>query len=67
MYTWLKMTDVHYISKVCYLIKQTSGCRWCLFTNKRFKVSKIFIKEPGTVACAVILATGTVDIGCLQW
>jgi hypothetical protein len=22
---------------------------------------------PGTVACAVILATGTVDIGCLRW
>ncbi len=24
-------------------------------------------KKTGTVACAVILATGTVDIGCLQW
>jgi hypothetical protein len=23
--------------------------------------------KPGTVACAVILATGTVDIGCLRW
>jgi hypothetical protein len=33
---------IHYISKICYLIKQTSGCSWCLFTNERLKVSKIF-------------------------
>ncbi len=26
-----------------------------------------YIMYPGTVACAVILATGTVDIGCLRW
>ncbi len=25
------------------------------------------MNKPGTVACAVILATGTVDIGCLRW
>ena len=24
-------------------------------------------EDLGTVACAVILATGTVDIGCLRW
>jgi hypothetical protein len=25
------------------------------------------MEKPGTVACAVILATGTVEIGCLRW
>jgi hypothetical protein len=28
---------------------------------------KVPLKKPGTVACAVILATGMVDIGCLRW
>jgi hypothetical protein len=35
-------------------------------TNMYSKV-KIQKCKPGTVACAVILATGMVDIGCLLW
>jgi hypothetical protein len=39
---------------------------------KRKILSKYLLKRkiyfgPGTVACAVILATGTVDIGSLRW
>jgi hypothetical protein len=29
--------------------------------------SKNIHKKPGTVACAVIIATGTIEIGCLPW
>ncbi len=34
------------------------------FWTEKTKQNKI---PPGTVACAVILATGTVEIGCLRW
>ncbi len=39
----------------------------CEFWFERFYIKLKRIVKPGTVACAVILATGTVDIGCLRW
>jgi hypothetical protein len=36
-------------------------------TQHHYVKSKLNQLKPGTMACAVILATKTVDIGCLQW
>jgi hypothetical protein len=49
-------------------------CKWALlnyilfeFHLNQWKSRYKEKKQQGTVACAVILATGTVDIGCLRW
>jgi hypothetical protein len=47
----------NYVKIICDIVKKI-GLLW-----QRIKRNE----KPGTVACAVILATGTVDIGCLRW